>query len=182
MSRRDASPSSPTKGGISGVIAAIKSNKEAGEDDDPFESHRAVTRSMVQFLEPLPGLPVEECVAAYTYTCQIFLRVGVPILVHNMQALGMQRAAIIKARARWKAAGNKTGAAAVNLNNVAAVAAAAAKGTKEVLDDETKAALRKWSRIQVIGTVIFIVGSIINFVAFAFAAASVLAPLEAEPA
>jgi len=44
---------------------------------------------------------------------------------------------------------------------------------------ETTAELRKWGRVQCFGTSIFIFGSFINFAAFALAAASVLAPLEA---
>ena len=75
------------------MIAAIKSSKGEsvsgpGEEDDPFESHRAVTRAMVRFLELLPRLAVSECCRVYAYTFQMFMRVGVPILVHNMDALG----------------------------------------------------------------------------------------------
>ena len=99
-------------------------------------------------------------------------------LGNNMQALGMQRAAVIKAKSRWKQAGDKT--LAQQANTLASVAEAASKEAKRAqVDTATKAALRKWARIKIIGTVVFVTGSLINFAAFALAAASVLAPLEA---
>ena len=103
-------------------------------------------------------------------------------LGNNMQALGMQRAAVIKAQLRWRGANSKTLAQVAN--TLASVAQAASKEAKSgrvgsPVDAATEAALRKWARIKVIGTVVFVVGSLINFAAFALAAASVLAPLEA---
>lgn len=47
------------------------------------------------------------------------------------------------------------------------------------LDEPTKIAIRRCKHIGGVGTFIFIFGSLINFAAFAFAPASVLAPLEA---
>jgi len=99
-------------------------------------------------------------------------------LGNNMQALGMQRSAVIRAKSRWRQAGDQT--LAQRATSLASVAEAASKeANRAPVDDATKAALGKWSRIKVIGTVVFVTGSLINFAAFALAAASVLAPLEA---
>jgi hypothetical protein len=112
-------------------------------------------------------------------------------LGNNMQALAMQRAGTLKARARWAAVHERSNAvhaltpdgqleavherATARRSKTEAVAAMAGP----VYSDEALAALARWTRIKNGGTAIFIFGSVINFAAFAFAAASVLAPLEA---
>ena len=93
-------------------------------------------------------------------------------LGNNMQALAMQRAGTLKARARWAAVHERATARRSKTEAVAAMAG-------PVYSDEALAALARWTRIKNGGTAIFIFGSVINFAAFAFAAASVLAPLEA---
>ena len=85
----------------------------------------------------------------------------------------MHRAGTLKAKARWTAVHNRT----KESRSVAVAVLAATTGP--VYSNETLAALARWTRIKNGGTAIFILGSVINFTAFAFAAASVLAPLEA---
>ena len=105
-------------------------------------------------------------------------------LGNNLQALAMHRAGTLKAKARWAAVHERVNAVIAlspegqleaGCSRSEAVAAKAAP----VYSDETLAAVTRWTRIKIAGTTIFLFGSLINFAAFAFAAASVLAPLEA---
>ena len=117
----------------------------------------------------------------------IFLGILGSVLINlgnNMQALAMHRSGTLKAKARWAAVHERANAVhafapdgqlEARRSRTEAVAATAGP----VYSDETLAALTRWTRIKNGGTAIFIFGSVINFAAFAFAAASVLAPLEA---
>ena len=102
-------------------------------------------------------------------------------LGNNLQALAMHRSGTLKAKSRWAAVQERVNAVIALSpegqleSRTEAVAAKAAP----VYSDETLAALTRWTRIKIAGTTIFLFGSLINFAAFAFAAASVLAPLEA---
>ena len=89
----------------------------------------------------------------------------------------MHRANSIKAKARWAALADRLPIVGKD-GQITSVADAAMAATP-LYNDETLATLRRWRRVKAIGTFIFLFGSIVNFVAFAFAAASVLAPLEA---
>ena len=112
--------------------------------------------------------------------CGIFLGTLGSVLINlgnNMQALAMHRANSIKAKARWAALADRLPIVGKD-GQITSVADAAMAATP-LYNDETLATLRRWRRVKAIGTFIFLFGSIVNFVAFAFAAASVLAPLEA---
>lgn len=98
-------------------------------------------------------------------------------LGNNLQALGMHRTNALKAKPRWAAATNSlpTRAHSGQVTSIARIA-------RDVLpadSDKTRSELRKWRLVHWFGTFIFVFGSFINFAAFALAAASVLAPLEA---
>ena len=106
---------------------------------------------------------------------------------NNLQALGMQRTASIMAKANWYISTDAKASEGEQKVDTADVLAADALEKQDlpnvkarpVLDEEAKASVYRWKRIRNIGTAIFIVGSLINFSAFALAPASVLAPLEA---
>ena len=117
----------------------------------------------------------------------IFLGILGSVLINlgnNMQARAMHRSGTLKAKARWAAVHERanvvhalTPDGQLEARRSRTVAVAATAGP--VYSDETLAALARLTRIKNGGTAIFIFGSVINFAAFAFAAASVLAPLEA---
>ena len=116
----------------------------------------------------------------------IFLGILGSVLINlgnNMQALAMHRAGTLKIKARWAAVHDRANAVHT-ITPDGQLEATSRRASLEptagpVYSDETLAALARWKRIKNGGTAIFIFGSVINFAAFAFAAASVLAPLEA---